>query len=62
MTEKIFCNNCGFVLYFGEIIDRRLYMRNLPKKEESVLAMYSNTCPRCKNNLDLNTVKIDIER
>lgn len=61
MPEKIFCSNCDFLLYFGEIISKRLYMRNLPS-EESVLEMYSNSCPRCKNGLSLDTVKVDVER
>jgi hypothetical protein len=61
MPEKIVCNKCNFLLYFGEIISRRLYMRNLPS-EEKVLEMYKNSCPRCKNKLTLKTVKINIER
>ncbi|UCB46209.1 MAG: hypothetical protein JSV25_01940 [Spirochaetota bacterium] len=61
MPEKILCTECDFLLYFGEIIKKRLYMRNLPS-EEKVLEMYNNTCPRCKNKLTLKTVKIAIER
>lgn len=61
MTEKIFCGKCNFLLYFGEIIKKRLYMRNLPS-EESVLETYNKTCPRCKNKLSLKTVKIEIKR
>ena len=61
MTEKILGGKCGFLLYFGEIISRRLYMRNLPS-EENVLELYNNACPRCKNNLTLKTVNIEIKK
>ncbi len=30
MSEKINCGNCGMLLYFGEEIKRRLYMRAIP--------------------------------
>ena len=58
MTEKIFCGKCNMLLYFGEEINRRLYMRAIPS-EETVLGYYKNVCPRCGNKLDLNTVKIE---
>lgn len=61
MPEKILCKNCNFLLYFGEIIKKRLYMRNLPS-EETVLDMYGNNCPRCNNELSLEKVNIQIER
>jgi hypothetical protein len=60
MTEKIFCKECGLLLYFGEIIEHRLYMCAIPS-EKSVLEMYNNTCPKCKHTLDLNAVKVEIE-
>ena len=46
MSEKINCGNCGMLLYFGEEIKRRLYMRAIPD-ESAVLADYGNKCPRC---------------
>lgn len=58
MTEKIFCGKCDMMLYFGEEISRRLYMRAIPS-EETVLGYYKNTCPRCGNELNLTTVKIE---
>jgi len=58
MTEKILCGKCNTLLYFGEEINRRLYMRAIPS-EETVLGYYKNTCPRCGNKLDLSTVKIE---
>lgn len=58
MTEKIRCGKCDMLLYFGEEIDRRLYMRAIPS-EETVLGLYSNTCPQCGDNLSLDTVKIE---
>jgi len=61
MTEKIFCGDCGFLLYFGEEIKRRLYMRAIPS-EETVLGYYNNSCPRCKSALSLDKVKIEIKR
>jgi len=60
MSEKIFCGKCGMLLYFGEEIKRRLYMRAIPS-EETVLSLYNNTCPRCGNRLSLKTVKIEIK-
>ncbi len=47
------------LLYFGEEIKRRLYMRAIPS-EETVLGFYGNLCPRCGNNLSPKTVKIEI--
>ena len=58
MTEQIFCGKCNMLLYYGEEISRRLYMRAIPS-EETVLGFYKNTCPRCGNELSLNTVKIE---
>ena len=34
------------LLYFGEEIKRRLYMRAIPS-EETVLGYYDHACPRC---------------
>lgn len=61
MSETIKCGNCGLLLYFGEEIKRRLYMRAFPS-EASVLALYNNTCPRCGSELSLDTVRIEIKR
>jgi hypothetical protein len=61
MSETIKCSNCGMLLYFGEEIKRRLYMRAIPD-ESAVLADYGNKCPRCGNGLSTDTVKIEIKR
>ena len=61
MSEKINCGNCGMLLYFGEEIKRRLYMRAIPD-EAAVLAGYGNKCPRCGAALSDSSVKIDIKR
>ncbi|GAI10738.1 unnamed protein product [marine sediment metagenome] len=58
MSEKIFCGKCNMLLYAGEEIKRRLYMRAIPS-EETVLGFYNNVCPRCSNKLSLETVKIE---
>jgi len=57
MTETIRCGNCDMLLYFGEEIDRRLYMRAIPS-EETVLGFYNNTCPHCSKPVSLDSVKI----
>jgi ribosomal protein S27AE len=61
MSEKINCGNCGMLLYFGEQISRRLYMRAIPD-EAAVLAAYGNACPRCGNALSEESVKVEIKR
>ena len=61
MSEKINCGNCGMLLYFGEEIKRRLYMRAIPD-ESAVLAAYGNNCPRCGTALSDESVKIEIKR
>ena len=61
MSEKINCNNCGMMLYFGEEIKRRLYMRAIPD-EAAVLAGYGNACPRCGHALAVASVKVEIKR
>lgn len=60
MSEKIYCDYCSMLLYFGEVIKRRLYMRAIPS-EETVLDYYQNTCPRCGNKLSMDSVNIEIE-
>ena len=60
MTEKIFCDKCSMLLYFGEEIKRRLYMRAIPS-EDTVLGFYNNVCPRCGNKLSLKTVKMEVK-
>lgn len=60
MTEQIFCGKCSMLLYFGEEIKRRLYMRAIPS-EDTVLNFYNNVCPRCGNKLSLKTVKIEVK-
>jgi hypothetical protein len=60
MSEKIYCKNCRLLLYFGEEIKRRLYMRAIPS-EATVLGYYHHLCPRCGAKLSLRTVNILIE-
>jgi len=60
MTETIKCGKCDMLLYFGEEIKRRLYMRAIPS-EEVVLGYYNNACPRCGAELSLKTVAIKTE-
>ncbi len=60
MSEKIYCKNCNMLLYFGEEIKRRLYMRAIPS-ETTVLGYYKNVCPRCGARLTRKTVNILIE-
>ncbi len=60
MSENISCGKCNMLLYFGEEIKKRLYMRAIPS-EETVLGFYGNTCPRCGNKLSLKTVEIQIK-
>lgn len=61
MSEMINCGNCDMLLYFGEEISRRLYMRAIPD-EGAVLAAYGNKCPRCGTDLSPESVKIRIKR
>ena len=61
MSEKINCDNCGMMLYYGEEIKRRLYMRAIPD-EAAVLAAYGNACPRCGHALAAASVKVEIKR
>lgn len=61
MSEKINCPQCGMLLYFGEEISRRLYMRAIPD-EAAVLAGYGSVCPRCGASLSVDSVKIEIKR
>jgi len=58
MTETIRCRACGFLLYFGEAISRRLYMRAIPS-EEAVLEQYGRACPRCGSALTLDSVHVE---
>jgi len=60
MSEKIYCGKCNMLLYFGEEIKRRLYMRAIPS-EETVLGFYKNICPRCGSKLSPETVKVEIK-
>lgn len=61
MSETINCGKCGMLLYFGEEISRRLYMRAIPD-EQAVLAGYGNVCPRCGSALSEKSVKIKFKR
>ena len=49
------------LLYFGEQISRRLYMRAIPD-EQAVLDAYGDKCPRCGNPVSKDSVKIEIKR
>jgi len=60
VTEKILCGNCEMLLYFGEELKRRLYLRAIPS-EETVLGFYGDACPRCGNALSMETVDVQIE-
>lgn len=57
MAETIRCADCDMLLYFGEQIKRRLYMRAIPS-EETVLGYYNHVCPRCGARLTLESVHI----
>jgi hypothetical protein len=61
MSETINCGKCGMLLYFGEEIKRRLYMRAIPD-EAAVLAAYGNACPRCGNPLSEDSVEVQTKR
>lgn len=60
MSETIRCRACGMLLYWGEPIKRRLYMRAVPS-EESVLHQYGDRCPCCEAELAIETVRIEME-
>lgn len=61
MSEKISCKKCDMLLYFGEEISRRLYMRAIPN-EEAVFRAYNDKCPRCGQSLSNESVKVEIKR
>ncbi len=61
MTETIRCAKCDMLLYFGEEIRRRLYMRAVPS-ESAVLRYYDDVCPRCGASLTLDSVRITTKR
>jgi hypothetical protein len=48
------------LLYFGEELKRRLYMRAIPS-EETVLGFYGDACPRCGGALSMESVNVTIE-
>jgi DNA-directed RNA polymerase subunit RPC12/RpoP len=58
LSETVRCGVCGFLLYWGEAIKDRLYMRF---SEEKLLDKYGNVCPSCGSRLDVNSVKITIK-
>ncbi len=60
MTETINCGHCQMLLYFGEELKRRLYLRAIPS-EETVLGFYGDACPRCGGDLSMETVEVGIE-
>ncbi len=60
MTETINCGHCQMLLYFGEELKRRLYMRAIPS-EETVLGFYGHACPRCGGALSMETVNVATE-
>lgn len=60
MTETIRCRACGFLLYFGEAISRRLYMRAIPS-EDAVLDQYGRACPKCAAALSAASIEIELK-
>jgi phage FluMu protein Com len=60
VSETIRCGNCDMLLYFGEELKRRLYMRAIPS-EETVLGFYDDKCPRCGTALSVDSVNVVIE-
>ena len=58
MTERINCGSCGFVLYWGESIKDRMFMRY---SETTFLAKYGKKCPNCGAGLSMESVKITFE-
>ena len=58
MTEKITCGRCAFLLYWGEAIALRLFMRF---SEEKLLHQYGRECPNCGAALTLDTVKVEVK-
>jgi hypothetical protein len=61
VTEEIHCGHCEMLLYFGEELKRRLYMRAIPS-EDTVLGFYGHVCPRCGGALAEDTVEVVIKR
>jgi len=58
LTERINCGKCNFVLYWGESIKDRMFMR---WSEETFLAKYGDKCPNCGVDASLKSVKITYE-
>ena len=60
MSEKINCGNCDMLLYYGEEISRRLYMRAIP--DEAAVFDGLRTPVRAAAILSDDTVKVEIKR
>jgi ribosomal protein S27AE len=58
VTEKISCGRCEFLLYWGEAIALRLFMRF---SEEKLLQRYGRVCPNCGAALTLNSVTVEVK-
>jgi ribosomal protein S27AE len=58
MTEIVNCGKCGFLLYWGETIALRLFMRF---SEEKLLQQYGGTCPNCGAPLSSDSVKVVVD-
>jgi RNase P subunit RPR2 len=50
MPQKIFCTECGSVLYHGLELETPL----------EIIQRHNGTCPQCKRKLDFETEKLKI--
>ncbi|MEM2897247.1 MAG: hypothetical protein QW265_04960 [Candidatus Bathyarchaeia archaeon] len=50
MPQKIFCKNCGTVLYSGEEIESPM----------EIIQQYNSSCPTCKKKLNFDPASIKI--
>jgi DNA-directed RNA polymerase subunit M/transcription elongation factor TFIIS len=50
MPQKIFCNECGSILYHGLELETPL----------EIIQRHNGVCPQCKRKLDFETEKLKI--
>ncbi|MEM3507619.1 MAG: hypothetical protein QXT31_08235 [Candidatus Bathyarchaeia archaeon] len=50
MPQKIFCKDCGTILYSGEEVESPI----------SIIQKYNSLCPNCKKKLNFNPMDIKI--
>lgn len=50
MPQKIFCNECGSILYHGLELEIPL----------EIIQRHNGVCPQCKRKLDFETEKLKI--